>query len=174
MSARMFVAYFGSEDGILGATRAVREAGFEIHDVYTPYAVHGMDEAMGQRPSRITWVCFFAGAFGLAVALALQIWTSAVDWPLNVGGKPHNSFPAFIPVAFELTVLFGGLTTVAALFLRSRLKPRMSNAHVLPRVTDDRFALALVVEGHAFDADRAEAICAAHGVVETDFVEVSK
>jgi hypothetical protein len=174
MNARMFVGYFGTEDGILGATREAREAGFAIHDVYTPYAVHGMDEAMGQRPSRITWVCFIAGAFGLACALALQIWTSAVSWPLNVGGKPHNSFPAFIPVAFELTVLFAGLATVAALFFRSRLKPRTTNDHVLPRVTDDRFALALVVEGQAFDVDRAEAICAAHGVIETTFVEVPK
>jgi hypothetical protein len=142
MSPPLLIGYFESEEKILHATRAAREAGYAIHDVYTPYAVHGMDEAMGLRHSRLTWVCFGGGLFGASAALALQYYTSVVSWPLNVGGKPFNSLPAFIPVTFELTVLLAALTTVAAFFLRARLFPGKGGG-ALPRVTDDRFALAL-------------------------------
>lgn len=175
MSARrVFVAYFGGEDDILEATAAARAAGFRVHDVYTPYAVHGMDEAMGVKPSRLTWACFGFGLLGLASALLLQEWTQAVDWPLNVGGKPANSLPAFIPVAFELTVLFAALGTVASLLLRTRLFPRTAPRVLLPRVTDDRFALALSASGDGFDEARARALCLENGALETAVLEVSR
>ena len=146
MSTPLLIGYFDSEEQILDATRAARLAGYTVHDVYTPYAVHGMDEAMGLRSSRLTFVCFFAGLLGCASALSLEYYTSVVSWPLNVGGKPFNSFPAFIPVAFELTVLFAALITVGSFLLRSRLLPGREAA-ALPRVTDDRFALAIQVSG---------------------------
>ena len=117
------IAVFDNETDLLAATRAAREAGCEIVDVYTPYAVHGLDEAMGLRPSRLGWVCFLCGAAGAALAVWAQFWTSAVDWPLNVGGKPFNSLPAFVPVIFEVCVLLAGLGVVGALLLRCRLWP---------------------------------------------------
>ena len=90
--------------------------GFKKYDAYTPYPVHGLDDAMGLKRSWIPYATFFAGITGAISAAALEIWTSAVDWPINIGGKPMVSFPAFIPIIFELTVLFGGLTTMGALF----------------------------------------------------------
>lgn len=169
MSAPVLVGYFDSEEKVLDATRAVREAGYSLHDVYTPYAVHGLDEAMGLKPSRLTWVCFGAGLLGGSLALALQLYTSVVSWPLNVGGKPFNSFPAFVPVAFELTVLFAALITVGSFLARVKLFPGNRRA-ALPRVTDDRFAIALEPPA---ELAAAEAMLRQHGAVETARMEVA-
>jgi len=136
------VAFFEGEEAFLHAAEAAREAGFAIEDAFVPYAVHGMDEALGLRRSRLTWVCFLAGLTGGSCALSFQLWTSAVSWPLNIGGKPFASYPAFVPVTFELTVLTAALVSAFAFFARSRLFPG-KKATALPRVTDDRFALVI-------------------------------
>jgi hypothetical protein len=141
------VATFTDEGTLLAAVHAARAAGVAIDDAYTPYAVHGLDEAMGLRRSRLTWVCFLAGLTGAACALGFQLWTSTASWPLNVGGKPFASVPAFIPVTFELTVLSAALISGATFLLRSRLFPGRRSVP-LPRVTDDRFAL-VVADGAA-------------------------
>lgn len=171
MSHRVFVGYFETEDEILDATTAARKAGLKIHDVYTPYAVHGMDEAMGLRASRLTWVAFIAGMSGAAGALALQWYTSVVSWPLNVGGKPLFSWPAFVPIVFELGVLSSALVTVAALFLRNRMFP-WSWHKTLPRVTNDRFALALSVMGAQLDLEEARELLTEYGACDITIAEV--
>lgn len=169
-NARFTAAYFKREVDLLAATREARAAGFAIHDVYTPYAVHGLDEALGLPRTRLAWIAFAAGVLGLACGLLLQVWTSAYDWPLNVGGKPFNSFPLFIPVTFELTVLFSGLIAIGVLFLRNRLW-LFNRRLVFERVTDDRFVLVLHQPDAAFDAERAAALLAhshALNVIEGD------
>src|SRR5262245_18811767 len=123
MSRRLLVAAFERENDLLGATTTARERGLRIIDVYTPYAVHGLDEAMGLKPSRLSRACLACGAIGVAIALWFQHWAMSVDWPINVGGRPWNSLPAFVPVAFEVMVLFAGLGVVLAFFIRSRLYP---------------------------------------------------
>ena len=141
---QVLVGYFAGEGEILSATRAARKAGYQIDDVYTPYAVHGLDEAMGMPQSRLPWVTFLAGGAGLVLMLTFEWWMTAVAWPLNVGGKPYFSPPAYIPVAFEFTVLCAGLASVAALFIVARLYPGKVRP-VLARVTNDRFALAVSI-----------------------------
>jgi hypothetical protein len=136
------VGYFDDEHRLIAAAQAARAAGVGVSDAFIPYAVHGLDEAIGQRPSRLPWVCFLAGLLGGASALSFEIWVSAVSWPINVGGKPFASIPAFIPVTFELTVLSAALCSAGAFLFRSRLFPGRKSAP-LPRVTDDRFALVL-------------------------------
>jgi hypothetical protein len=170
-STRALVGYFEDEDALVEAVRAARGAGLAIHDAYAPYAVHGLDEAIGLRPSRLPWVCLVGALAGLGAAMALQYYVAVVSWPLNVGGKPFFSWPAFLPVAFELTVLFAGLGTVAALLARSRLFPGSGGA-APPRVTDDRFALALRREGERFDDEGAARLLARCGAVETRTEEV--
>jgi len=173
MTERLFIAWFDQEDDILAATTAAREAGFAVFDVFTPYAVHGMDAAMGLRPSRLTWVCFGAALLGLSAGLSLEYYTSVVSWPLNVGGKPFNSFPAFVPVAFETTVLFAALITVAALFLRTRLYPRAkAPTEVLGRATNDRFALALKTADPRWSDAAARDLSHRHGAVAVEYSEV--
>ena len=153
------IAYFDDEHRLLDGARAARRAGLEIRDAFVPYAVHGLDEAMGQPRSRLPWVCFLAGITGGALALSFEWWTSASSWALNVGGKPYASIPAFIPVTFELTVLSAALTSAGAFFVRSRLFPG-KKAATLPRVTNDRFALVLERDDQA-----ARAVLRAAGAV---------
>jgi hypothetical protein len=169
-SVRYTAAFFETEDDLLEGAEDARRSGFEIHDVFTPFAVHGMDRAVGLAPSRLTWIAFAAGAFGLVFALALQVWTSAYDWPLNVGGKPFNSFPLFIPVAFELTVLFSGLIAIGVLFARNRMW-LFSRRRIFERVSDDRFVLVLSQQDASFDMEKALDLFARHhavGIMEGD------
>jgi len=165
MMDRYHIGFFPDEKSLLEAAREAKNLRFEIEDVYTPYPVHGLDEIMGLRPSRLAVVGFIAGVVGLIFALTLQIWTSAVDWPLNVGGKPFNSFPVFIPVAFELTVLFSGFIALGGLVIRTRLWP-FSRRPVLPGVTDDLFALVLAERDAGFDLHEAHELMLRAGAVD--------
>jgi hypothetical protein len=169
-NVRYVAAFFQDEDDLVAGAADARQQGFEVFDAYTPFAVHGLDRAVGLPPSRLTWIAFLAGALGLAFGLTLQVWTSAYDWPLNVGGKPFNSFPLFIPVAFELTVLFSGLIAIAVLFARNRLW-LFSKRSVFERVTDDRFVLVLKQADASFDMEKALTLFAQHhaiNVIEGD------
>jgi hypothetical protein len=160
---RVLVASFVREEDVLTATQAARSHGFRIADVYTPYAVHGLDRAMGLRPSRLPWACLVCGLVGVASAFAFQFWTMARSWPVNVGGKPWNSLPAYVPVAFEMMVLCGGVGVALAFLLRSRLWPGKRAALAYPAVpptdgsglggaTEDRFILVLEDPGADTDA----------------------
>lgn len=165
MARHLCVAAFESEQDLIRAVREARERGYAIQDVLTPYAVHGLDKAMGLRPSRLSWACLAFAVVGASVAMWLQYWTSTIDWPLNVGGKPFNSLPAFVPVAFELAVLFAGLGTVACLFVRCGLFPGKTATLSELRATDDRFVLLLEQSDAAFDRTEALRLCRRHHAV---------
>ena len=166
MSRRLLIGTFQAEHDVLSATAAVRSRGYTIVDVLSPLPVHGIDEAMGLPPSRLTWVCFGGGLAGLVLATWFQVWTSAVDWPLNVGGKPLFSLPAFVPVAFEVTILFAGLAAFFALWVRSGLYPGRSHRTLIPRVTDDRFALVVLEHDASFSPLHVKELLLAHGALE--------
>lgn len=166
MSARWIVGTFDDEARLLHATRQARANAYRIDDVYTPYAVHGLSDAMGLKASRLTWVCFLMGLTGAVLALGFQVWSSSVDWPINVGGKPFDSLPAFIPIAFEITVLFAGLGVVAALFARCGLWPGARKVQPRIEITDDRFVLVLRLEGARHTVDDARAFLAEEGAVD--------
>ena len=123
MSSRFIVATYSDAESLLRGVRRATEENFRVYDVFAPYPIHGLDHAMGVRRSRLPWVTFLVGVGALTLALTFQFYTTVLDWPLNVGGKPDNSTLAFVPICFELTVLLSGLATVAALFLRTRLYP---------------------------------------------------
>jgi hypothetical protein len=149
------VATFSEEDGLRAAVRRIREHGFRVYDVYAPYPVHGLDEAMGLRRSRLPWITLAAGVVGLTFAMALQFYTGVFDWNLNVGGKPDNSTLAFVPISFELTVLFAGLATVAGFLLRAGLYPGAKARLLEEGTTEDTFALVLRRRDATFDAGEA-------------------
>jgi hypothetical protein len=163
MPRSFLVATFSDADDLVGAVRAARSKNFRIYDVYAPYPIHHLDDAMGIRRTRLSWITLAAGTFGFFSGLLLQFYTSVLDWPLNVGGKPDNSTLAFIPISFELTVLFGGLATVAAFFLRARLFPGKRECLVVPGVTNDVFALVLRKRDVSFDARLAYEILEENG-----------
>ncbi len=144
MSSRVVLASFADEHDVLDAVRTLRTRGYTVRDVFSPHAIHGMDEAMGLRPTRLTWVCFVCGAIGLFGMLWFQNWANAVDWPINVGGKPWNSLPAEAPVAFEMLVLLAAFGSVIACLAVNRLYPGKADA-TPPRATDDRYVVAIDV-----------------------------
>jgi hypothetical protein len=139
----------------------VRDSRYEHFDAYTPFPVHGLEAAQGLKRSLLPFVTFGAGLAGFCLAFLFQYWTSAVDWPLIVGGKPFNSWPAFVPIMFELTVLLAGLSTVAAMFLFNGL-PNTKRRIFDPSLTRDRFALVieapLKVEEDDVDEEDREAL----------------
>ncbi len=167
-SSRTFLAVFESEHDIVAATKTYRDLGYTIVESYTPYAVHGLDKIIGLRASRLPLVCLLFGLAGAAAKLWFQVWTSASSWPVNVGGKPLASVPAFVPVTFEITVLFAGVGTVVAFFLRSRLWPGKRTLPVHPRVTDDTFALLLLQDSAAFNVHDAIGTAKKHNAIHTE------
>jgi hypothetical protein len=172
MPRAFLVATFSDAETLLAAVRAATSENFRVYDVFAPYPIHGLDHAMGVRRSRLPWVTFVIGALALAFALTFQFYTTVLDWPLNVGGKPDNSTLAFVPICFELTVLLSGLATVAALFLRARLYPGKKELLPAEGVTNDTFALVLRRRETGFDAHRARQLLQASGAEEISEQEV--
>ena len=158
MTPRLLVGVFEREEDVRAAASAARNEGLDVVDVFAPYAVHGLDRAMGLRPSRLPWVCFLFGLFGAGAMLLFQYWATAVSWPINVGGKPWNSLPAFVPATFEMMVLCAGVGTVVAFIWVAGLRPGRRSALSDLRVTDDRFALVLRETGSTFDRAAVEAL----------------
>ncbi|HEY6390882.1 MAG TPA: DUF3341 domain-containing protein [Bryobacteraceae bacterium] len=158
MPKNFLVATYSNAGRLLQAAHAMKEEKFRIYDVYAPYPIHHLDEAMEIHRSRLPWVTLLLGGAGLLIALLGQFYTVIWDWPMNVGGKPANATLAFIPITFELTVLIGGLATVAALFLRARLYPGKRERLIVEGVTNDTFALVLRKRDTSFDTARARQI----------------
>jgi Protein of unknown function (DUF3341) len=143
MAKEFLVATYSDANSLMKAVETLRAGNLKIHDVYAPYPIHGLDQAMRLGRTRLPWVTLFGGLTGFTLAIAFLFYTNVLDWDMNVGGKPDNSTLAFIPIGFELTVLVGGLATVAALFLRARLFPGRRECLIVEGVTDNRFALVI-------------------------------
>ena len=161
---------FHSPKQSLNAVRVLREEGFEVREVYTPFAVHGMDEAMGLRETRLPAATLVGGVLGLSIGFGFQAWTHAVDWPLNIGGKSDLAWPALVPITFEVMVLLAAFATVGTLLLRGRLFPRLRGGTPRSqpdlRVTDDRFVLLIAETDGGFSTDRFQQICQEIGAEE--------
>ncbi|MBS1261165.1 MAG: hypothetical protein MAG453_00486 [Calditrichaeota bacterium] len=154
MSDRRMIGVFAEEHDLLRAVKAFRARGHSIEDVFTPYFVHGLDKAMGLGRSRLPWVTFLLGLVGAGLKVYFEYWTTMIDWPINVGGKPWDSLPAFVPVTFEVMVLVAGVSTVLVFFALAKLIPGRKSKLVHPRVTDDRFVLVLDETDAAFDPEQ--------------------
>ena len=163
---RRLHAVFDHEDNATSATKACRERGYEIIDVHTPYPVHELVHAIGLKPSRMPFLCFLFGLLGAGGMFAFQVWASAVDWPANIGGKPLNSAPAFLPVTFETAVLFAGLGIIFVLLLRSKLRPLKEPTIQDARLTDDHFLLAIRQTDADLHPDMAKELFLEHGAIE--------
>ena len=148
------LAEYDSPQAIYHACEQIRIAGFKRFDSYTPFPVHGLDKAMGLRPSYLPWLVLVAGMSGACLAMFFMIWVSAYAYPLNIGGKPTWSIPAFIPVTFEVTVLFSGLTAVFGMFgLNSmpRYNDPLFNISRFAKATDDKFFVMIESRDPKYD-----------------------
>ena len=167
MSRSLHTGFFEDEHDLIAAAQECRQRGIPVVDVVSPFPIHGLDAVLGIKPSQLGWVTFVMGAVGLAFGFGLEYWTAAVNWPLNVGGKPLDSLPAFIPVAFELTILFAGISTVVALLLRSKLWPNKRAVEGLETTTDDQHALILAQADAAFEDEDFAELFHRHGAVDS-------
>ena len=148
---------FLDERSILNAAEKTRLKGFLDFDAITPYPIHGMEEAVGVPRSWIPWVTLFAGAAGCLFGLWFTWWTSAVDWPINVGGKPMWSLPAFIPIIFELTILFAALASVKVMILVALGLPKVDPPVVDLDLTSHKFGLFISEKDKQYKSTEVQA-----------------
>ncbi|ULQ55536.1 DUF3341 domain-containing protein [Flavihumibacter rivuli] len=154
MAVKKFVVgCFDDEKVLFPAVKKVRKAGYKIHDVYTPFPIHGLDQAMGLRDTSLHTAGFIYGITGTTTALTFMSWVFTKDWPLNIGGKPHFPLPAFIPITFELTVLFSAVGMVLTFCYLCQLAPFVKKHHFHLRATDDLFVMAIELTGKTNEAD---------------------
>jgi hypothetical protein len=144
MAVKKFVVgCFYDEQVLFPAVKAVRKQGYKIHDVYTPMPIHGLDAALGLRETSLHTAGFIYGITGTATALGFITWILTTDWPLNFGGKPHFALPAWIPITFELTVLFASVGMVLTFCYLCQLAPFVKKDHFHLRATDDTFVMVI-------------------------------
>lgn len=153
------VGRFGTPEEILVAAEKTRDAGYENIEAYTPFWIDGLDDNLGHAPTRLGWVVLIMGITGLLTGFFLQYWSMGSFYPVNIGGKPYNSWPNFVVITFELTVLFSAFT--AGLFMLGRNglpRPYHSifNTPGFEDATRDKFFLCIEADGDAFDAEKAK------------------
>ena len=160
-------ALFSKPDDIIKAASKVAEEGYSKWDVNTPYPLHGMDNAMKLKPSKLGFITLLCGLSGTAIALMLTYFTNSIDYPLVIGGKPFFSLPAYIPVTFELTVLLATVSTVIAMLTFYFKFP--SNNHVLhdtqymSKVSCDRFGIVIEANDPKFEQSKVEELLRSFG-----------
>jgi hypothetical protein len=140
---KFVVGSFDDEAVLFPAVKNVRKAGYKIHDVYTPFPVHGLDHALGLRETSLHTAGFIYAVTGTTTALSFISWVFTKDWPLNIGGKPHFALPAWIPIMFELTVLFAAVGMVLTFCYLCQLSPFVKKHHFSARATDDHFVMVI-------------------------------
>jgi hypothetical protein len=148
------LAEFETTADVLHAAGSVRDAGYRNWDVFTPFPVHGMDEAMGLRKSPVGWFTFLGGATGFTCGMLMIWWMNAYDYPIAVGGKPLFSPIFSFPVAYELTILLGAFGSLGGMMILNRL-PRLHHplfkSERFARVTNDKFFIAIEARDPKFN-----------------------
>lgn len=152
-----YLAEFQTADALLAAARCIREAGYRKLDAFSPFPLEGLPEAIGIEDSALPYWMLGGGLVGAVTGYGIQYFSAVIDYPILVGGKPFNSWPAFIPATFELAVLFAALTGFVALVLTNGL-PRLHHPLFgVPRfdlATRDRFFLLIKANDPSFDRQR--------------------
>ena len=160
------MAEFKSVDSLLIACRRIRDAGYTKIDAFTPFPVHGIEKALAIKPSVLPWICLIAGITGTCIAFAMQIWMNSIDYKYIISGKPYLSLPAFIPVAFELTILLASFGAFFGMWALNGL-PRFSNPMFtdprFDRATDDRFFLYIDRKDDRYDTEGVRSLLADTG-----------
>lgn len=147
------VAAYDDEEVLFPAVKKVRKSGYKIHDVYTPFAVHGLDEAMGLKSTDLHIAGFIYGLCGTSTAVGFISWIYTSDWPINYGGKPHFALPAWVPITFELTVLFAAVGMTLTFCYLNQIMPGVKKHVFHPRQSDDLFVMAIEINSHMSEAE---------------------
>ncbi|MDG1278405.1 MAG: DUF3341 domain-containing protein [Algoriphagus sp.] len=160
---------FDDEDVLLHAVEEVRSSGVKIHEVYSPYPVHGLEHVLGYKRSRLPIAAFLFGMLGTSLALTMQFYMMRFDWPMIIGGKDYAAFPDFIPVTFEMTVLLAAFGMVGVFMISSNLKPWAQPRIFDVRSTDDKHIMAIdIANNSAMDLAKIEEILKSSGATEVN------
>ena len=165
---KYLVGVYDDEEVLLDAVGKVRSSGVRIHDVFTPFPIHGLDDALGYRKTRLGIAAFMFGITGTATAITMITWMMGFDYPINIGGKDHLPYPDYVPVTFELTVLFAALGLVATLLLSNDIGPGKQPKIFDLRSTDDKFIMAVNVAKNKLAPEDIETILRRHGASEVN------
>lgn len=148
------IAEFETAEAILGATRLAYQAGYRAMEAYTPYAVEGLAKELGLRRNRVSFIVLVGGLVGAGTGFFMQYWAMAVNYRINVGGRPFNSWPVFIPIAFEVMVLVASFSALLGMIFLNGLPllhHPVFNVPRFARATQDRFFLCIEATDSRFD-----------------------
>lgn len=165
---------FDSPEALLRAIRTTRTAGYTKLEAYTPFPIHGIDDAMGEPRSPLGKIVIGCALVGLTLAVLLQWWTGAVDYPLIIAGKPLFAVEPSIPIMFELSVLLGAFGAVIGMFALNKLPTYYHPAFNFSRwagATNDRFLLAIEASDPKFNAQEIQVLMESLGSRCTELVE---
>ncbi len=162
------VGIFDDEQVLLTGIKGIRGSGVKIHEVYSPFPVHGAEDALGYKRSRISIAAFIFGLLGTSLALTMQIGMMGVDWPMIIGGKDFIPIPSFVPVTFELTVLLASFGMVGTFFVISNLKPWGKPKLFDIRITDDKHVMAIDLSKNSIDEKGIDKILRDNGASEVN------
>ncbi len=153
-----YLAEFENVDDLLGAVRGARASGYREMEAYTPLPVHELTEALGYK-DRLPLIVLIGGITGALVGFGMQYWMTVIDYPLNIGGRPLNSWPSFIVVTFEMTILFAALSAVLGMLALNGLpQPYHPVFHIqnFELASRNRFFLLLLSRDPQFEMERAQ------------------
>lgn len=150
---KYILGLFDHEDNLINAIRAFKEKGIKITNTLTPFPVHGLENELGLKETRLHTAGFLFGITGMVFALFIMGWVTTSNYPVNIGGKPYFALPAFIPIIFELTVLFAAVGMVMVYMKRNNLSPGHIPRIYDNRITDDRFVLLFEVNDNTTQND---------------------
>jgi len=160
---------YDDEEILLKAVKQAKNDHLDIMDVYTPFPVHGLDPLLGLSESRLHQAGFVYGAIGTLTAFLFMSWVFTRDWPIIFGGKPYWSVPAFIPITFEVTVLFASVGMVVTFYTICGMAPGVTNPTLDDRITDDKFCIAFQTNGASeVEVDRLRTFLSSTGASEVN------
>ena len=169
---KFVLGIYDDEDVLLSAVTKVRQSGIKIQEVYSPFPVHGLDEALGYKRTRLPIAAFMFGLLGTSLALLMQIWMLGYDWPMIIGGKNFAALPPFVPVTFELTVLLSALGMVGTFMVVSDLKPYKKVRLLDIRITDDKHVMAIDLAANKMSKEDIRKIVGETGASEVNDKEL--
>jgi len=153
------LAEFRNPKELLDAAETVNKSGYKNYDTYSPFPIHGMEKAMSLPKSKVGWIVMIHGLIGFFGAIALIYYTIAIDYPINISGKPYVNFPAWVPIIFELTVLlsaFGATFGMFAINGLPRLHHPLFNHKRFKKATDDGFFLCIEASDDIFEDEKVK------------------
>jgi hypothetical protein len=168
------LAEFDAPEDLVTAAERVYADGYRRLDAYTPFPVHGLAEAIGFHTNRLPLLVLIGGILGAGAGFFSQYWAAVIDYPLNVGGRPFNSWPAFVPITFEVTILVAALTAVLGMLALNGLPQPYHPVFNAPRfalATRDRFFLCIEATDPRFDPQATRKFLEGLGAKEVSDVE---